>query len=70
MEYVVVIERASDGGFAAYVPDLPGCVVCGATVEEATELIREAVALHVESLRAHGEAVPPPSARTTTVRAA
>jgi predicted RNase H-like HicB family nuclease len=70
MEYVVVIERASDGGFSAYVPDLPGCVACGETVEEVTELIREAVALHVESLRSHGETVPAPTARTTTVRAA
>ena len=70
MEYIVVIERASDGGFSAYLPDLPGCVACGDTVEEATDLIREAVVLHVESLRSHGEAVPAPTAQTTTVRAA
>ena len=70
MEYVVVIERAGDGGFSAYVPDLPGCVACGDTVEETTARIREAVALHVESLRAHGEPVPKPTAQTTTVRAA
>ena len=70
MEYVVVIEKAADGSFSAYVPDLPGCVTCGDTVEEARRLIEEAVRLHIESLRYHGEPVPPPTASTHTVHAA
>lgn len=70
MDYVVVIERANDGSLSAYVPDLPGCVACGDTLEEIQALICEAVALHVESLRSHGEDVPPPSARTMIVHAA
>jgi predicted RNase H-like HicB family nuclease len=57
-EYVVVIEQG-DTGFGAYSPDLPGCVAVGETVEE-VELMREAIALHVENLRAHGEPVPEP----------
>jgi predicted RNase H-like HicB family nuclease len=61
MDYVVVIEKAEDGSFSAYVPDLPGCVSCGDSPEEAEQLIREAIRLHVESLREHGEAVPSPA---------
>jgi predicted RNase H-like HicB family nuclease len=62
MEYLVVIERAEDGSFSAYVPDLPGCVSCGDSIEESTTLIREAIQLHVESLRQHNEPVPSPFA--------
>jgi predicted RNase H-like HicB family nuclease len=70
MDYVVVIEKAADGSFSAYIPDLPGCVACGDTADEARQLIAEAVALHIESLREHGEPVPPPTATTDIVHAA
>jgi predicted RNase H-like HicB family nuclease len=70
MDYVAVIEKAPDGSYSAYVPDLPGCVSCGDDVDEARSLIEEAVGLHIESLRKHGEPVPPPSATTHTVHAA
>jgi predicted RNase H-like HicB family nuclease len=53
MEYLVVTEKAVDGSFSAYVPDLPGCVSCAGSIEESTVLIREAIQLHVESLRQH-----------------
>jgi predicted RNase H-like HicB family nuclease len=69
-EYVVVIEHAPDGSYSAFVPDLPGCVACGDTPEEVRTLIAEAVQLHIESLRAHNEHVPPPSAQVDRVRAA
>ncbi|MEJ7637373.1 MAG: type II toxin-antitoxin system HicB family antitoxin [Singulisphaera sp.] len=62
MEYVVVIERGADGGYSAYVPDLPGCVSCGDSIEEAKSLIREAISLHVDSLQHHHEPIPGPSA--------
>jgi predicted RNase H-like HicB family nuclease len=62
MEYLVVIEKAADGGYSAYVPDLPGCVSCGDSVGEAKDLIREAIGLHIDSLRSHQEPVPPPAA--------
>lgn len=64
--YAVVIER-SETGYAAYVPELPGLGVAGDTVEEVEQLVREAVALHVESLRAHGDPVPAPTTVHTTV---
>ena len=70
MDYVAVIEKANDGSYSAYVPDLPGCVTCGDSVDEARQLIEEAVGLHIESLRAHGEPIPPPSASIHTVHAA
>lgn len=70
MDYVVVIERGEDGSYSAYVPDLPGCVTCGDTVEEARSLIAEAIAAHVDSLRIHGEVVPSPTAKAFSVRAA
>jgi predicted RNase H-like HicB family nuclease len=60
MRYAVVIEKA-EGNFAAYVPDLPGCVVTGATVEETESQIRGAIELHLEGLRADGLPVPEPS---------
>lgn len=68
MEYLVVIEPAEDGSFSAFVPDLPGCVTSGSTVDETKALIREAIQLHIESLRGHGEPVPPPSAVGDLVR--
>ena len=69
MDYVVVIEKASDGSYSAYVPDLPGCVSCEDTLEEVRRSIEEAADLHIESLRKHGDPVPPPTATTHTVHA-
>lgn len=70
VEYVVVVEKAADGSYSAYVPDLPGCVSCGDSIEEARRLIVEAIGAHVDSLRTHGEPVPPPTAHAFSVRAA
>ena len=58
MRYAVVVEQAG-GNFSAYVPDLPGCVATGATAEEATHEIRDAIAFHLEGLRADGLPIPP-----------
>jgi predicted RNase H-like HicB family nuclease len=65
-EYVVVIEK-SETGFAAYVPDLPGCVAAADSREETVSLIREAIEMHVESLRENGEEVPAPVATAERV---
>ena len=59
MEYVVIIEQG-ETSVGAYVPDLPGCVAVGESRDEAMQLIREAIELHIESLREHGEPVPSP----------
>ena len=58
--YAIVIEKA-DANFGGYVPDLPGCIATGATVEETEALLRETIVLHIESLREDGLTVPEPS---------
>jgi predicted RNase H-like HicB family nuclease len=60
MKYAVVVER-SPTGFAAYVPDLPGCVAAGGTRAEVERLIREAIQFHLEGMREHGEHIPEPT---------
>jgi predicted RNase H-like HicB family nuclease len=58
--YAIVIERAA-ANYAGYVPDLPGCVATGATVEETERLLREAIALHLAGMREDGILLPEPS---------
>jgi predicted RNase H-like HicB family nuclease len=60
--YLIVIERADDGGFGAWAPDLPGCVALGDTIEDAEQQMREAIAFHLEGLREQGQPVPSPTA--------
>lgn len=59
MEYVVIVEQG-ETSFGAYVPDLPGCVAVGDTEDEAMQLVREAIEMHIENLRENDEPVPPP----------
>ena len=58
--YTVIFERAP-GNWAAYVPDLPGCMTTGASLEEAQLNIREAIEGHIRTLREFGEPVPEPA---------
>ena len=58
MQYVVVIEK-TEKNYGAYVPDLPGCVAVGDTRVETLKLIREAIELHLQSMQADGEPLPP-----------
>ena len=69
MEYTIVIEKAGPN-YAAYVPDLPGCVATGATRDKVIEEIKTAVILHIESLRQHGDPVPPPQCSAAVVNVA
>jgi predicted RNase H-like HicB family nuclease len=57
---MVVVERG-DSTWGAHVPDLPGCVAVGETRDEVIGLIREAIALHIDSLKRDGIPVPKPS---------
>jgi predicted RNase H-like HicB family nuclease len=66
MRYAVVIERAASN-YSAYVPDLPGCVATGATIEEVEAEIREAIAVHLDGLREDGIPVPQPSSQVEYV---
>ena len=60
MEYVVIYEKG-DNSYGAYVPDLPGCITVGETLEETQTLIQEAIEFHIEGLQEDGEEVPQPS---------
>ena len=60
MRFAVVYEKAPNN-WAAYVPDLPGCITIGRTLAETKLNIREAVELHLEAMREVGELVPEPS---------
>ena len=60
MRYAIVIEKAAEN-YAAYVPDLPGCVATGETIEETERNIAEAVAFHIDGLRQDGLKVPDPT---------
>ena len=59
MKYAVVFEKAPNN-WCAYVPDLPGCVTTGKTLEETRRLIAEAIPFHLEGMRLQGERVPEP----------
>jgi predicted RNase H-like HicB family nuclease len=67
MKYVVIVEEGANS-FGAYVPDLPGCAVAGETREEALQLVREAVKLHVSSMREEGDPLPELASTTEYVQ--
>jgi predicted RNase H-like HicB family nuclease len=58
VSYSVFYEQAPEGGYVAFVPALPGCHTQGETLEETEHNVKEAIALYLESLAAHGEAIP------------
>lgn len=68
-DYVVIFERADDGGWGAYLPDLPGVVALG-TREEVADRIQEAVEAYAQEMAAIGQRLPDPVAATGTIHAA
>ncbi|MEU3020248.1 type II toxin-antitoxin system HicB family antitoxin [Nocardiopsis sp. NPDC007018] len=64
--FAVIIERAEDGGYGAWSPDLPGCVALGDTEEETLLEMRGAIQGHLEILRERGEPVPESSTVAAT----
>jgi predicted RNase H-like HicB family nuclease len=68
IQYLVRISRDSHSDWGASVPDLPGCVATGKTLDTALRRIEQAIALHVRGLRDDGLPVPRPSHRTVTPR--
>jgi predicted RNase H-like HicB family nuclease len=57
MRYAIVIEKA-EGNYSAYVPDLPGCVATGSTVQEVEQEMRAAIRFHIDGLMEDGLPVP------------
>jgi len=68
-EYVVIYEEAEDGGWGAYMPDLPGVVALGATRAEVADRIREALAAYTDDLRLQGRSLPTPHHDAGTIAA-
>jgi predicted RNase H-like HicB family nuclease len=68
-KYAVVIEKA-ENNYSAYVPDVPGCIATGATIEEVRQRLMEALASHLELMREAGEPIPQPSTVTDYVEVA
>ena len=69
MRYAVVIEKAAKN-YSAYVPDLPGCVSTGRSIEETEENIREAITFHIEGLREGGLEIPQSTTHVTELEIA
>jgi predicted RNase H-like HicB family nuclease len=65
--YAVVIERASDGGYGAWAPDLPGVVAVADTEAETLDEMRKAIEFHLDGLRVDGQPIPKPSTVAATV---
>ena len=66
MRYAIVIEKG-EGNYGAYVPDLPGCVAVGDTIEEVEREIQEAIEFHLDGMREDGESIPQPTSTVTYV---
>lgn len=56
--YSVIYEQAREGGYVAFVPVLPGCHTQGETLEKTERNVKEAIAIYLESLAVHGDAIP------------
>jgi predicted RNase H-like HicB family nuclease len=68
-EFTIVIEDAGTN-FAAYAPDVPGCIATGASIDEVTTILREAIAEHINVLRDMGEEIPVPHSRASVIQIA
>jgi len=69
MKYLVIYEKTATG-YSAYAPDLPGCVTTGPTLRETEQLMKEAIAFHLDGLREDGLPIPEPTTRADYVTAA
>jgi predicted RNase H-like HicB family nuclease len=68
-EHLVIFERAEDGGWGAYLPDLPGVVALGATRDEVAARIQEAVDAYADEMTNLGQSLPEPAATPGTLQA-
>jgi predicted RNase H-like HicB family nuclease len=68
-DYAIVIGK-TETGWSAYVPDLPGLIAAGATLEETEQLMKEALEMHLGSMLEDGDPIPAPSTHVMTMRAA
>ncbi len=69
MRYVMIIEEG-ERNYSAYLPDLPGCIATGKTIEEVKQRMSEAVAIHLRGMREDGLPIPEPVSHVEYVVAA
>jgi predicted RNase H-like HicB family nuclease len=69
MQYTVIYAKSLTG-YSAHVPDLPGCIATGRTLEQTKQRMREAIALHIEGMKEDGEPIPEPTTVAEKVRVA
>ena len=67
VKYTIIIEKAADGGYGAYVPDLPGCIGMGSTREDVVQNIAEAINFHLEGMKAEGIPIPQSTTEAETL---
>jgi predicted RNase H-like HicB family nuclease len=60
-QFLVVIEQTSDGSYSAYLPDVPGCVACGDSREEAKSSIQGALEFHFDGIQSACLPLPTPT---------
>ena len=70
MQYLIIFEKNKQGHFGAYVPDLPGCVSFGDTIDEAKKNIKEAIEFHIEGLKMENLPIPDASTFSDTLQVA
>lgn len=69
MRYTIIIEKAKNN-YSAYVPDLPGCIATGKTIDETKRIMEEAIALHLQGMREDGDPIPEPTTTALVVEVA
>ena len=69
IQYTAIYAKTNTG-YSARIPDLPGCVATGRTLELSKRRIREAVALHLQGMREDGESIPHPTTLADVIEAA
>lgn len=69
MRFAIVIEQG-ESNLSAYVPDLPGCIATGTTIEDVEAQMRQAIAFHLDGLRQDGLPIPSPSSRVEYIEVA
>jgi antitoxin HicB len=57
LNYRVILKQEQDRGYTAIVPSLPGCITYGENLEQTMTMVKEAIELYIESLKAHGEPI-------------
>ncbi|MFN7920949.1 MAG: type II toxin-antitoxin system HicB family antitoxin [Bryobacteraceae bacterium] len=67
--YVAFFNQTATG-YSSHVPDLPGCVAAGSTLDETRTLVREAIEFHLEGMRTHGEPIPAPAPHVEEIEVA